>query len=216
MASKTSRSSRRRKRPTRRRTPRKRARESRPSFLAIWVGLMVVVGSIWLGYALWSGKLSRDRDLRPKQTPVPSARQMKVTLYFSDDQAEFLIGEPRNIASGNEPISIARAVMEALIKGPRSGLQPTIPRDTQLLKVAVERGVCTVDFSEAIQTNHSGGTSGELMTVYSIVTTLTENVPGVQSVRILIEGRPQETLAGHLYIGVPLELESRYIGKSTS
>jgi len=106
--------------------------------------------------------------------------------------------------------------MEALIKGPQSGLQPTIPRDTQLRKVAVERGVCTVDFSEAMQTNHSGGTSGELMTVYSIVTSLTENVPGVQSVRILIEGRPQETLAGHLYIGVPLEPESRFIGKSTS
>ena len=178
---------------------------------------MVVVGSIFLGYALWSGRVSRERQVRPKRALTPPAGQMKVILYFSDDQAEYLIGEPRKIALRNEPADIARAVMEALITGPQSGLQPTIPRDTQVRKVAVGNGgVCTVDFSKEIQTNHSGGTSGELMTVYSIVSSLTENVPGVQSVRILVEGEPQETLAGHLYIGVPLGPESRYIRSATS
>jgi len=59
------------------------------------------------------------------------------------------------------------------------------------------------DFSKELVERHWGGTAGELMTVYGIVNTLGE-LPGVKQVRITVEGRPLETLAGHLDLREPL------------
>jgi hypothetical protein len=44
----------------------------------------------------------------------------------------------------------------------------------------------------------SGGSHEELMAVYSIVSTVTTNFPEVKRVRILVNGEPAETLAGHV------------------
>jgi germination protein M len=142
---------------------------------------------------------------------------MKVTLYFSDQQVEYLVGEKRRIPRRDRLPERAKAVLEELIRGPRSELLPTIPRGTRVRGVTIgEDGVCTVDFDGAIVRNHPGGTSSELMTVYSIVESLTKNVTGVQTVRILVEGEPRETFAGHLFIGAPLGPEPLYVRRGPS
>ena len=51
---------------------------------------------------------------------------------------------------------------------------------------------------------HPGGTLTELLTVYTIVDALTVNLPGVQSVQILIDGKEVPTLAGHVDLRQPL------------
>ncbi|HEY8497940.1 MAG TPA: GerMN domain-containing protein, partial [Limnochordales bacterium] len=53
---------------------------------------------------------------------------------------------------------------------------------------------------------HWGGTTGELLTVYGIVNTLTQ-LPGIRQVQIVVEGRPVETLAGHVDLTQPLEAD---------
>jgi hypothetical protein len=45
-----------------------------------------------------------------------------------------------------------------------------------------------------------------MMTVYSIVDTLCVNFPSIRRVQILIEGADPETLAGHIDITQPLEI----------
>ena len=42
------------------------------------------------------------------------------------------------------------------------------------------------------------GSHEELMAVYSIVSTVTANFPEAKRVRILVNGEPAETLAGHV------------------
>jgi germination protein M len=44
----------------------------------------------------------------------------------------------------------------------------------------------------------------ELFTVYTIVNTITTNLPDVQSVQLLIDGREVDTLAGHVDLRRPL------------
>jgi spore germination protein GerM len=61
-----------------------------------------------------------------------------------------------------------------------------------------------VNFNSALTKNHPGGSSAELMTVYSIVNTLTLNFPQIKRVQILIDGKPIETIAGHLSLREPL------------
>ena len=112
---------------------------------------------------------------------------------------------------------MAKSIMKGLIAGPRGDLLPTIPQGTRLVSVAVtDEGICTVDLSKELQRNHPGGTSSELMTVYSIVESLTSNIPKIHAVKIMVEGRSTETLAGHLYIGEPLRSQPKYVHRKRS
>lgn len=217
MGSKARRSSNKRKRPHARRKKRpSRPRKGLRYFLWMWVGVMLLAAAIWGGYRLWSER-SVPSSTRPPQQVAKELppETTEITLYFADDQAEYLVAERRKVPSKAKASAMAAAVLEALISGPRSNLQPTIPPGTHVREVSLrEKGLCTVDLNEAFQKNHPGGTSGELMTVYSIVESLAVSVPGVRSVQILVEGKPRETLAGHLFIGKPLVPDPRYIQKS--
>ena len=44
----------------------------------------------------------------------------------------------------------------------------------------------------------------ELFTVYTIVNAVTTNLPDVQTVQVLIDGREVDTLAGHVELRRPL------------
>jgi spore germination protein GerM len=107
---------------------------------------------------------------------------------------------------------IARAALEELIKGPGAGkdLAPTIPSGTILKDIDISNGVATVDFSKEFVDNHWGGSSGELLTVYSVVDVLTQ-FPTVEKVQFLVEGRKVETLAGHMDLAQPVMRNTEYI-----
>ena len=47
----------------------------------------------------------------------------------------------------------------------------------------------------------------ELATVYSVVDSLTYNLPEIKEVKILIGGVEKETLAGHCLLLLPLEMD---------
>lgn len=124
-----------------------------------------------------------------------------VTVYFSDEDALGLVAERRPLSRGQDPVA---QTLAELIKGPqRPGLYPTIPQGVRVLSTRQAGKTLYVDFSRELQTNHWGGSAGEILTVYSIVNSLTA-IPGIEEVVILIEGELQETLAGHLALDEPL------------
>ncbi len=140
--------------------------------------------------------------------PVKTEEMVEVNLYFSDSQAMYLVPEKRNIP---QTPSLARQVVDALIKGPENtDLYPTIPQGTQVSEVYIADDIVYVDLSEEIFINHSGGSSGELMTVYSIVNTLTE-IPPIVGVQILVEGNEMNSLVGHIDISMPLLRDKDWI-----
>ncbi len=141
------------------------------------------------------------------QRPVtsPDKIDQEITLYFSDDQAMYLQGEKRlvTVEKGREAQQLPAAVINELISGPvTQNLYPTIPPETTLLGIEIKEETAYVNFSEELKTGHWGGSTGELMTIISIVNSLTE-LKGIEAVMILINGETQETLAGHLDISEP-------------
>ena len=58
----------------------------------------------------------------------------------------------------------------------------------------------------------SGGSSGEILTVYAIVDSLTSNVPAIRRVGILVAGRERDTL-GHLDLRRPLPADLTLVAK---
>jgi spore germination protein GerM len=129
----------------------------------------------------------------------------QVLLYFSDREGEYLIGERRDILKKNVIKEQAKETILELIKGPRGKLIPTIPPRTKLLTLQMnDAGVAKVNFSPALSKDHPGGSSAEMMTVYSIVNSLSLNFPQIKRVQILIDGKPIETITGHLSLRQPI------------
>ena len=132
---------------------------------------------------------------------VKGNNKVEISLYFSEQNGDYLQAEKREIAMVP---GLARATVEELIAGPKTkGLLRTVPEGTQLLDINVENGLCRVDLSKEFKDNHWGGSSGEILTVYSLVDTLTQ-FSSIDKVEILVEGQKVETLAGHMDLSVPV------------
>ncbi len=128
-----------------------------------------------------------------------------VLLYFSDREGEYLIGEKRAILKKNAIKEEAKETIIEIIKGPKGRLIPTLPPHTELLTLQMnDAGLATVNFSLALSRDHPGGSSAEMMTVYSIVNSLSLNFPQIKRVQILIDGKPIETIAGHISLRQPV------------
>jgi len=149
----------------------------------------------------------KEEEIKEVQ-PVPTEEMVEVNLYFSDSQAMYLVPEKRKIP---QTPSLARQVVIELIKGPENpNLYPTIPKETQVNEVYIADDIVYIDLSEEIFKNHPGGSSAELMTVYSIVNTLTEITP-IRGVQILVEGNEKKSLVGHIDISMPLIRDENWI-----
>lgn len=132
----------------------------------------------------------------------PSAKMEEFSLYFADEQSERLVEEKRSLELDDRKPAVA--VLEELIEGPLSPSHGrTIPDDVKIRDVQIGGGLARADFSMELRSSHWGGSTGEILTVYSIVNTLAE-LPGVEYVQILIEGEAVETLVGHLELTEPL------------
>lgn len=129
----------------------------------------------------------------------------EVLLYFSDSEGEYLIAEKRPILKKNEVKEEAKETILELIKGPKGKLIPTLPPRTKLLTLQInDAGVAKVNFNPAFSKDHPGGSSAEMMTVYSIVNSLALNFPQIKRVQILIDGKSIETITGHLSLRQPI------------
>ena len=149
-----------------------------------------------------------EEEERKEVQPVPTEEMVEINLYFSDSQAMYLVSEKRKIP---QTPSLARQVVVELIKGPEnSDLYPTIPEGTQINEVYIADDIVYIDLSEEIFKNHPGGSSGELMTVYSVVNTLTE-IPPIRGVQILVGGNETNSLAGHIDVSMPLLRDENWI-----
>lgn len=147
-------------------------------------------------------------ELDAQGNPVPGETRT-VTLYFSDSQAMYVMGENREITLP-KGMSLEEKVLMELMAGPRTDdLWDAIPEGTKLLSVSTKDGICTVNFSKEYVENSPGGTASEKMAIYSVVTTLTD-LEGIQKVQFLIEGKKREIYT-HMIFDKPFERDHSVI-----
>lgn len=170
---------------------------SKSRLLAIGLILLLALGVAGCGKKGGTGQESSSQG--PSANPAPE----KVTLYFGDREAMYLLPEEREVVKGDD--SLAAVVIEELIKGPQNtSAVRTIPEGSKLLSVSVEDTVAYVNFSKEFQTKHWGGSAGESMTLYSIVNSLAK-LPEIDKVQFLLEGNKEESILGHADTTVPIE-----------
>ncbi len=134
------------------------------------------------------------------------------TLYFGDKKSDFLVREHRRISSPKSPEKKVFALINELIDGPVARSVRTIPEQTMLRSVKISKsGLTEVDFSSELSDYHPGGSSAELMTIFSIVNTLIANIEEIKSVKILIEGSEVDTIAGHIDCRKPFKSNTEIV-----
>ena len=132
--------------------------------------------------------------------------ETKVHLYFADKEKPFLIAEERNLLHAEDAISFARMIVTALSEGPRQELMRTLPPETVLRALFIDQHkTAYVDFNESLKENHPGGSQAEILTIYAIVNSLVLNIPEIETVKILLDGRESMTLCGHMDLRFPMK-----------
>lgn len=192
-------------------------RHIKVGLIALGIGLVVTLGLFVniLGRVKSmvrdSSKEVETNPFSPAPPPLYSASDppMPVRVFFPlRDGDVILSAEESSIFRSAELTNRAKQILQKLIEGPQSGdLAGSIPKETRVEEVFVDdTGMAFVDFSNAISTNHPGGMLNEQATVYSIVNSLTYNLPEIRQVKILFGGAEHETLKGHCLL-LPLEMD---------
>lgn len=176
------------------------------------IGLAAIWGAAVIFLVAFGLKLLNDFILKPEGVSPPAVlrapverKEREIDVYFADENATRLVPEKRQVVLGDGDADDAGTIVAELIKGPESdALLPTVPSGTRLLDAYKVGDLLVLDFTHELQTNHTGGSTGELLTVYSIVNSLVHNLDGIKRVQLLVEGEEMESLAGHLDLTKPL------------
>jgi spore germination protein GerM len=177
----------------------------------LFLGAMTVIvaGFAWLLFVTLPAAYRRSTHpataAGAPTAPVTPGRKIKAHLFYVADDGTRLTDLERDVPFGEGTVEQARQILEAQIAATVEPLVSAVPPGTKLRTLFVtERGEAFVDFSSELVTRHSGGSTDEMLTVYTIVDVLTANLPAVTSVQLLVEGKQIETLAGHVDLSRPL------------
>lgn len=179
-----------------------------------------------LGLLAWavSRGLERLVGLQPASSrtaagpPAPAAGVPRITatLFYASADGQSLVPIRREVALAEGLVPQGREILSAQLQGAPSPYVSVIPEGTMLRAFYVtERGDAFVDLSLDVSSRHPGGSSTELLTVYAIVNAVTANLPTIQRVQILIDGREADTLAGHVDLRRPLQQDLSLVRDET-
>jgi germination protein M len=186
-----------------------------------WViplGVFLILLAGLIGFATRTGeivKLRRQNEqltaekFKLRQGFVKRSAKEQVALFFAENTKDNLYLKPV-VVELEIPNQAAKPkmVLEALLKGPPAGTGylPFFPKDTQVLGVKVKDGLAEVNLNRRA-TQLNVGSQGEALAVASIVNTLTK-LPMIFKVKILIEGKEVESLAGHVDLSETFQYNS--------
>jgi len=120
-------------------------------------------------------------------------------IYFSDPQERFLMPEKRYVIKENDDAAQVKEIVKALLEGSKGGLVNTFPVGVSLKDVKIVDGeIAFVSFSKNMTKLHQGGSTAEMATIYSLTNSITQNVPGIKKVKILVEGKELSSIKGHI------------------
>jgi Sporulation and spore germination. len=122
-----------------------------------------------------------------------------VTLYVADDAAGILRSQSAQIPLPGGRQQRAEELLRALLRiYQQPGAAHPLPPASEIRSIyLVDPGAAVIDLNAAFADQHRSGILSEQLTVNSLLETLAANVPGIQRVNILVEGKERDTLAGH-------------------
>src|SRR6202050_174319 len=137
-------------------------------------------------------------DQRPVVAPVAGPTE-KITLFVAYDDVGVLHAQYAQIPLPSVRQQRAEELLRALIALYLDKASPhPLPQGSDVRSVyLVDPGLAVIDINAAFADGHRSGVLSEELTVASLIETLSANLPGILRVKILVEGKQRDTLAGH-------------------
>jgi hypothetical protein len=179
-----------------------------------WTVVAVVALAVGLWWVLFIA-LPRWTAPKPATPPPPQVRteptpRIRARLYHLSDDGLRLQPVESEVPFGEGTLEQARQLTAALLQPPSEPFVSVIPSGTTLKGLYLSpEGVAFVDLSAEAGRAHVGALD-EIFIVYSIVNTLTDNLPAITAVQLLVEGRQVDTLAGHVDVRRPVIKDLRW------
>lgn len=123
-----------------------------------------------------------------------------VQLYF--ESPSFLLApEVRTLSlPANDAAALRLVTTELLTGSANTAIAKPFPPDS-IVRAAylLPDGNAIIDLGgPTLTSGWNTGSHAEMIAIYSVVQTLTSNFPSVKRVRLLVNGQPVQTLAGHI------------------
>lgn len=177
--------------------------------------IAIVIAFAGVAWAL-TRLLSQPGSAAPVTTtttapPVETAH-ITATLYYGSSDGRALVPVRRDVPAATSVVDQGRQILTVLFQDAPQPYVQVVPKGTKLRAFYVtERGDAFVDVSGDVVSAHPGGSLTELLTVYAIVNAVTANLPAVQRVQLLVEGKEVDTIAGHVDVRRPLERDASLV-----
>ena len=165
---------------------------------------LLLGGAVVLGLNIFRVKHNEEEVAReasytrPVKPPVQGTPR-SATLVIAYDEEGALRSQSQTVVLPDEPSARDREVLRALFAHyvERPSPHPLDPGSDVRDVYFVGGDLAVIDTTAAFAEGHRSGILVESLTVVSIVETLAANHPGVTRVKILVDGRERDTLAGH-------------------
>src|SRR5271169_5006064 len=169
-------------------------------YIAVSVLLLAVLGMsvyAWHMRGRASGSTA-SLDSRPVVAPVAGPTE-RVTLFVAYDDAGVLHAQSARIPLPSVRQQRAEELLRSLLALYLDKSSPhPLPQGADIRSVyLVDPGLAVIDINAAFADGHRSGVLSEELTVASLIQTLSANLPGILKVKILVEGKQRDTLAGH-------------------
>jgi len=174
-----------------------------PRHLMIALAVLLVAA---LGMSLYAWNIRKSvaatpvaaEDSRPLAPPVAGPTE-PVTLFVAQDDDGSLRPRAAQIPMPSGRQQRAEELLRALMTIYLDKSSPhALGAGSEVRSVfLVDPGMCVIDVNSAFADTHRSGVLVEELTVASLIHTISANTPGILRVKILVDGKERDTLAGH-------------------
>ena len=173
----------------------------RSFYIAVSILLVAALGMSVYAWRM-RGRAAATPVVSTDQTPVAppvAGPTEQVSLFVAYDDVGILQAQPARIPLPSFRQERAEELLRALlvIYLDKSSPHPLPPGSEIRSVYLVDPGLAVIDINAAFADGHRSGVLEEELTVASLIQTLAANIPGISRVKILVEGKERETLAGH-------------------
>ncbi len=174
-----------------------------PRHLFIAVAFMSLL-AIGVGLYAWRmrGKATRLESTvsnEPVQPPAAGPTE-QATLYIAYDDVGTLRPRAVRIPLPSGRQERAEELLRALLALYLDKSSPHVLSQGSDIRgvYLVDPGLAVIDLNSAFANGHRSGVLVEELTMASLVESLSANIPGIARVKLLVDGKERDTLAGHV------------------
>ena len=160
--------------------------------------------SIGMSVYVWQLRRREIATPRPENqvehvAPPTSGPMERVTVYVAYDDPGELRAQSISIPLAAGRQQRAEGLLRALvgIYTAKESPHPLAAGADVRQVFLVDPGMSVIDVNSAFAGGQVSGVLAEELTIASLIQTLATNVPGLTRVKILVDGKERETLAGH-------------------